>query len=53
VGDSSVDMQTGHRPGMHPIGVSWGFRSVEELRAHGAEAIVDHPSELLRLIAPR
>jgi phosphoglycolate phosphatase len=53
LGDSSVDMQTGHRAGMHPIGVSWGFRSVEELREHGAEAIVDHPSELLRLIAPR
>ncbi len=53
LGDSSVDMQTGHRAGMHPIGVSWGFRSVAELREHGAEAIVDHPGELLRLIAPR
>lgn len=53
LGDSSVDMQTGHRAGMHPVGVSWGFRSVDELREHGAEAIVDHPGELLRLIAPR
>lgn len=53
LGDSSVDMQTGHRAGMHPIGASWGFRSVDELREHGAEAIVDHPSDLLHLIGPR
>jgi phosphoglycolate phosphatase len=53
LGDSSVDMETGHRAGMHPIGVSWGFRSVDELREHGALAIVDHPSEVLGLIDPR
>jgi phosphoglycolate phosphatase len=35
--------------GMLGIGVSWGFRSVEELREHGARMIVDHPRELLTL----
>ena len=50
VGDSSVDMRTALASGMRPIGVSWGFRSVEELRSTGAEAIIDHPSELLGLL---
>jgi hypothetical protein len=38
---------------MHPIGASWGFRAVDELRESGALEIVDHPSELLNLITPR
>ena len=50
VGDSSVDMRTARAAGMRPIGVSWGFRSVEELRATGADAIIDHPAELLALL---
>ena len=50
VGDSSVDMRTARNAGMKAVGVSWGFRSVEELRATGAEAIIDHPSELLPLL---
>ena len=47
VGDSGVDMQTGLAAGMVPVGVAWGFRPVEELRAAGAAAIVDRPDELL------
>ena len=50
VGDSSVDMRTARAAGMRPIGVSWGFRSVEELRSTGAEAIIDYPEELLPLL---
>lgn len=48
VGDSSVDMQTGKNSGVFTIGVSWGFRTVEELKAHGADVIIDDPMELLR-----
>lgn len=47
VGDSGIDMSFARNSGMMGIGVSWGFRSVEELRKHGAEMIVDHPREIL------
>ena len=50
VGDSGVDMQTARAAGMFPVGVSWGFQPVEMLRAAGAGAIIDHPSELLELL---
>ena len=46
IGDSGVDMQTAHNAGTHSIGVTWGFRSREELVANGAERIADHPSEI-------
>ncbi len=49
VGDSGIDMAFAQNAGMLGIGVSWGFRSVEELRENGAQVIVDHPRELLTL----
>ena len=49
VGDSGIDMAFAQNAGMLGIGVSWGFRSVEELREHGARIIVDYPRELLAL----
>jgi len=49
VGDSGIDMQTAVRTGMLPVGVTWGFRSREELESNGAAIIIDHPSELLTL----
>lgn len=49
VGDSGIDMQTANRTGMLPVGVTWGFRSREELESHGAKVIIDHPLELLSL----
>jgi len=50
VGDTKVDMLTGAAAGMHTVGVSWGFRSVKELRDNGADAIIDTPGELLGLM---
>jgi phosphoglycolate phosphatase len=50
VGDSSVDMTTARRAGMPAAGVSWGFRSADELREHGAGAVIDHPAELLPIL---
>ena len=49
VGDSGIDMAFAKNAGMLGIGVSWGFRSVAELREHGADLIVNHPVELLTL----
>ncbi len=50
VGDSDVDIQTGKNAGAFTVGVSWGFRSKEELRQNGADAIIDTPSQLLTFI---
>lgn len=53
LGDTAVDMQTAVAAGMVPVGASWGFRSVDELLAAGAVAIIDHPRELLPLLDGR
>lgn len=50
VGDSDVDMKTAHNANMIAVGVSWGFRSVEELKEHGAAMIIDDMSEILELL---
>ena len=50
VGDSDVDMITANRAGMFAVGVSWGFRSSEELLKNGAKVILDHPMELLDIV---
>lgn len=49
LGDSDVDMQTASNASMYGIGAAWGFRSVEELQDNGAQIIIHHPIELLKL----
>ena len=51
IGDSEVDIRTGHAAGMRTIGVSWGFRSREVLKEANAAYIVDTAQELLELIS--
>ena len=50
VGDSAGDIQTGRRAGMKTIGVTWGFRSEEELRANKADKIVHSPEEIIHYV---
>jgi phosphoglycolate phosphatase len=50
VGDSDVDMQVARNGGVRSIGVTWGFRSREELRENGACWIVDAPGEIARVV---
>lgn len=50
LGDTDTDMKTACSAGMFPVGVSWGFRSREELRAAGAELVIDSPQELLEAL---
>lgn len=50
VGDSGIDMQTARAAGVRSVGVTWGFRSREELRQAGADVLVDRSEELLRLL---
>lgn len=50
VGDSEVDVKTGLNADMPCIAVTWGFRTVPELKAAGAIVIVDTTEELLTKI---
>ncbi|HOH95773.1 MAG: HAD family hydrolase [Paludibacteraceae bacterium] len=50
LGDTSIDMQTAKNAGVFAIGVSWGFRTKQELLDNGANLIIDHPSELITQI---
>ncbi|WP_321313089.1 HAD family hydrolase [Halarcobacter sp.] len=50
VGDSDVDIQTAKNAGMISVGVSWGFRGVDELIENGADFIVKTPLEILELL---
>lgn len=49
VGDSNVDIFTARNAGMISIGVAWGFRGADELRAAQADHVIDSPVALTRL----
>lgn len=49
VGDSNVDVETGHNVGMPVAGVAWGFRGQAELKAAGAEYIAQTPADITAL----
>lgn len=50
VGDSGMDMAVGVNSGVTPVGVSWGFRTKDELWDNGASFIADTPAELLKIV---
>ena len=50
VGDSEVDVQTAKNAGLKCIGVTWGFRSEEELFEAGAEYIAHSAEETADIV---
>ena len=50
VGDSDVDVQTGHNAGLSVAGAAWGFRGEAELVAEGAEHIAHAPVDLIEIV---
>ena len=50
VGDSTYDMDMGREAGCHLCGVSFGSHSPEMLRERGAMYIIDHFSELEKIV---
>jgi len=46
LGDTNTDMQTARSAGMFAIGALWGFRTAEELKKNGAQALLSTPLEL-------
>lgn len=53
VGDSSTDMKTAINAGIDSVGVTWGFRSEDELLNSGARHIVHNASQLKALFLPK
>ena len=49
LGDTGIDMKTAVSAKMFPVGALWGFRPEDELREHGAKALIERPMELLTL----
>ena len=50
VGDGDTDIKTALGAGIHPIAVTWGLRSVDELTQVGAKTFINKPLELLEYI---
>ena len=47
LGDTANDMRAASTAGAFPVGARWGFRPDEELLAHGARWLLNHPLELM------
>lgn len=50
-GDSSVDMRTGKAAGAFTVGITWGFRSAQELQENGADMLAHHPNDITQHVA--
>jgi phosphoglycolate phosphatase len=51
LGDTGIDMKTACAAGMVPVGVLWGFRPADELRAQGARWLIEKPGDLISLLS--
>lgn len=51
IGDTKTDIDTALACNMFSVGVSWGFREITELKDAGANRIIEHPKQLLEILA--
>lgn len=50
IGDTGTDMETGKNAGVDTVGITWGFRSKEELIMAQATYVIDEPKEIFKLL---
>jgi len=50
IGDSDVDAMTAKNAGVDFIGVTWGYRTKDELRAKGAKVFAHSPEEIEEIL---
>lgn len=50
IGDTSFDVVMGRAAGAWSVGVAWGYHSVPDLMAAGADVVAQHPGELPALL---
>lgn len=50
VGDTETDLETAANAGVKCLAVSWGFRTEDFLKEHGAETVIHTPEEILSYI---
>lgn len=50
IGDATFDMDMARSAGATPIGVDWGYHTVDQLKASGANHILNKPLELFEII---
>ena len=53
IGDSAVDIETARRACVTSVGVTWGFRTVSELRQAYADHIISTPNEIINQLNER
>ncbi|HQN72252.1 MAG TPA: HAD family hydrolase [bacterium] len=50
VGDMTADILTGKNAGVFAVGCLWGFGNKKDLENAGADLLIEHPLELLKII---
>jgi len=50
VGDMTADILTGKNAGVFAVGCLWGFGDKKDLENAGADMLIEHPLELLKII---
>ncbi|MEQ8154258.1 MAG: HAD family hydrolase [Clostridiaceae bacterium] len=50
LGDTNTDMETGIGAGMDTVGVTWGFRTRDELESYHPKYVIDYPNEIIDIL---
>ncbi len=50
IGDSATDVLTAKNCGMISVGVTWGFKTIEEITLSNPNHIIHHPSEITNIL---